>query len=321
VPGFFWFAFVKPAFTVVLPAWFSLFPVLPAALPNSATVAKEAWWSEYNAGLPVAGPTTVPADALGVGNNVAGPDKIAAIGMTLGAPLGSTVQTLRLYLKESTEPGANLGAETAAVVACPITGTWEPVLNGKWDDRAEYDCALAKIEGKRSDEGIWSFNLAPVGSQWLSADLPLDQEGIALLVEQSATPVQVSYRSIRTGDFRLDFAAVAPESTETVEPTSVGELDVPEAPAPASTSVTPPTQKTEPETAVLLTQPAQSRRENIGKPNLVGNMPWGVWLLVPIGLGTAAAVSYALGPGMRRGRVRHRAGPVSRALSRRSGDG
>ncbi len=307
--------------SAVLPVWlgaFLIFPVFPTALPRDANVAREAWWSFYGQGLPVAPPTTVPADALAVGHNLAQPDKVAAIGITLQAPAGATIQTLKLVLKEAEGAGANLG--TAVVVACPITGPWEPVVNGNWADAPDYDCELGKEPGKRSDDGLWTFDLSPIGSQWLDAEFPLEQAGVLFLIEQATEPVQISFRGIKTGEFRLEFAASAPAETEPVGPLVVGGLEVPETPAAAPAPAQPTTNDATP--AVLLTQPAQNRSGNPTEPDLLGNLPWGAWLLVPIALGIAGVVSYALGAGAHRGgRANRRAGAVSRALSRGQQEG
>ena len=300
-----------------LPVWFGaflIFPMFPTALPRDANIATEAWWSFYGQGLPVAPPTTVPVDSLAVGHNLAQPDKVSAVGITLQAPAGATVETLSLTLKEAEGPGANIGAETAAVSACPITGPWEPIVNGNWADVPTYDCDLAKIAGKRSPDGMWAFDLRPIGEQWLNADFPLEQAGVLLLIEQATQPTQVSFRSIKTGEFRLEFAVTAPSETEPAEPVVVGGLE-PEAPAAA-----PPTEPSAPNDAtpaVLLTQPAQNKTTTPAEPDILGNLPWGAWLLVPIALGIAGLVSYALGEGARLGgRANRRAGAVTRALSR-----
>jgi hypothetical protein len=308
--------------SAALPVWFGaffVFPTFPTALPRDANIATEAWWSFYGQGLPAAPPTTVPADALGVGHIVAQQDKIAAIGITLQAPTGSTVQTLSLTLKEAEGVAANIGSDTAAVTACPITGPWEPALNGNWADVPSYDCELAKVAGKRSPDGMWTFDLAVMGEQWLDDEFPLEQAGVILMIEEASTPVQVSFSAIKTGQFRLEFAASAPQESEAAPPVVVGGLDVPAAPvaepAPATT-----TGADEP--AVLLTQPTQNKTGSAPEPDILGNLPWGAWLLVPIALGIAGMVSYALGAGAKRGAGgQRRAGAVSRALSRRSEDG
>lgn len=300
-----------------LPVWFGallIFPMFPTALPRDANIAKEAWWSFYGQGLPVAPPTTVPADALSVGHNLAQPYKVAAIGITLQAAPGSTVQTLTLALKEAEGAGANLGAASAVVVACPITGPWEPVVNGNWADVPDYDCELARSAGKRSDDGVWTFDLLAIGSQWLDAEFPLEQAGVLLLIEQATEPQQISFRAIKTGEFRLEFAASAPTEAEPAEPVVVGGLESPAAPAPTPVA---PSAPNDASPAVLLTQPTQNKTTGVAEPDILGNLPWGAWLLVPIALVLAGAVSYAIGEGGRRGaRTHRRTGAVSRALSR-----
>ena len=307
------------ALGAIVPVFFFVFPMFPVSVPRDADIPGEAWWNFYTAGLPAATPTTVPADGLGVGHNIAQPDKVAAIGITLQAEPASTVELLALHLKESVAPAANVGAETAVVSACPITGFWEPVLNGEWTDVPAYDCTLGKVAGERSADGTWSFDLLGFGAQWLDPDFPLEQRGILLVVEESTTPVQISFNAIRTGLFRLEFAATAPTETETPEPVVVGGLDAPaELPTFAPPPAAPPAVD-DATPAVLLTQPAQNR-ENVAGPR--GKLPWGVWLLAPIAIGAAGTVSYALGPGGRRnGRAGRREGPVSRALSRRAAGG
>jgi hypothetical protein len=307
------------ALSAIVPVVFFFFPVFSASVPRDANISGEAWWNFYTAGLPAATPTTVPADGLGVGHNVAQPDKVAAIGITLQADPGATVQRLALHLKEAAVPAANIGAETAVVSACPITGFWEPVLNGEWTDVPDYDCTLGKAAGKRSTDGTWSFDLLSFGTQWLDAEFPLEQRGILLLVEESTTPVQISFNAIRTGQFRLEFAATAPTETETPAPVVVGGLEAPvEIPSFAPPPAAPPAVD-DAAPAVLVTQPAQNR-EFVAGPR--GKLPWGVWLLVPIAIGGAAAVSYALGPGGRTSGVGgRREGAVSRVLSRRAAGG
>lgn len=306
----------------ILPIWVGvlLFPVMPASAPTDARVGDNAWWSLYGQGLPFAPPSSVPADALGVGHNVAQSDKVAAIAISLRAPIGSSVQKLALTLMEADATAANLGAAGAAVVACPITGPWDPVANGDWVDVPDYDCTLGKVAGKRADNGTWTFDLKPFGDQWLDADFPLEQAGILLLIESSSQPVQVSFLDTSTGAFRLEFAATEPDA-EPTEPVVVGGLEIPE-PVPTVTIPIAPAAPAPPATAepeVILAQPTQAQTESNLETDTLGNLPWGAWLLIPILLGGGAAVSYALGPGARRTTaVRRRAGAVTRALSRQA---
>jgi hypothetical protein len=307
------------AMAAVLPVWFVPFSLPSSTAAQGANVPKDAWWNLIAAGLPVPPPTLVPDDAIAVGHNGVAADKAAAIGIELDAPAGSAVDTLTLTLKETGGSGPNIGSDGAAVVACPATGPWEPVHNGNWADVPTYDCELAKANGSRSPDGTWTFDLAGLGRQWLDPEFPLEQAGVVFLIEQAMLPVQVSFAGVATGEFRLTFIASAPSETEEPEPVVVGGLPAPE-PEPAAAAPAVDSPPTDDEPAVLVTQPAQSQREGIREPNLTGNLPWGTWLLVPLALGGAAAVSYALGAKLRSGGGRGREGAVSRALSRQSAD-
>jgi len=57
---------------------------------------------------------------------------------------------------------------------------------------------------------------------------------------------------------------------------------------------------------------AAANPANVG--DLTGNLPWYVWLLIPIGLVFALLTSLALGSGAQPRHEAHRAGGVSRAL-------
>jgi hypothetical protein len=310
--------------TALVPVWFFGFFFPMATSAADARVPADAWWNALAVSSPapisVPPPSSVPAEAIAVGHEVQ-PDKMAAIGITLQSPRGSIVDKLTLTLKEAGGPAANIGAAGAKVVACPITGPWEPVHNGAWSAVPDHDCGLAKVEGKRSDDGTWTFDLRSFGAQWLDAEFPLDQSGILFLIEQSTSPVQISFFGVKTGRYRLEFSARAPSEPQPTKPVVVGALPSPGAAPPLLGAPAPEAPATDESPAVLITRPAQSRGEPIRKPNLTGNLPWGAWLLVPIAIGAAAAVSYALGPGRDQQTSRRRFGPVSRALSRGERDG
>lgn len=292
-----------------------------ATAARDANVGDDGWWNALALGLPVAPPTTVPPDAIAVGHNGFDRDKVAAVSVKLQAPIGATIQTLKLSLKEQPATAANVGAAGAGVVACPATGPWEPVHNGAWVAAPTFDCELGKAQGKRGADGTWTFDLAGLGEQWLDSEFPLEQAGVVFHIEQSTTPVQVSFFGIKTGEFRLEFSATTPSEPKPAEPVVVGGLPAPAEPTPVSAPAAEPPVIDEGEPAVLVTQPVQTRNEAIADPNITGNLPWGAWLLVPIAIGTAAAVSYALGAGRSQGAKTRREGPVTRALSRQRQEG
>lgn len=307
-------------------------PSMAGAQDASTTTEKTGWWNRYvgpaengGPGLPVPPPSTVPPNAIAVGATNGTADKVAAIGFAVDVPDDLRLTELALVLTEATEPGANVRADSAKVFACPVTAPWSEARNGRWIDRPTAECDLGVVAGERSAAGSWFFDLTDLGALWLDDDSPLEQNGVALFVDaaQSAN-TQVSFRDDTAGGVFLSLETErapaeqadapapqpAPEPRPTVfsaPPFDPGPVDVPP-PAAVSTP--------EPEPAVLMTRPATSQGE-LREPNVLGNLPWGVALLVPLVLGTAALLSYSLGPAGEPDTASSRRGAVSRALARR----
>jgi hypothetical protein len=306
------------AASAVVPVLFLFFPLLTAAVPRNAAVPNEAWWNYYTLEPTVGTPTTVPSDAIGVGNLIGSSDKVAAIGLKLNAEPGSRLDALTLSLKESDAPLANVNAASAKVQACAITGPWAPAMNSDWNSVPSYDCDLGRVVGKRSDDGTWTFDLAPLGKQWIDSDFPLEQSGVIFFVPEASQPTQISFRSIRTGEFRLEFAVSAPAESEPGEPVVIGALPKPEVPAPAVAPQAPAAPADGAEPAILEAAPVQNRTEQVGKTDTLGNLPWATWLLVPLVVALAVIVSRALSPDAGSSKPRKRDGAVTRALARRA---
>jgi hypothetical protein len=93
----------------------------------------------------------------------------------------------------------------------------------------------------------------------------------------------------------------------------VEEFFEPFEPGPEPEVVSAPTEP-EPPTAILNTERAVTQRERITEPNILGNLPWVVLLLMPVALGAALLLSYLLGPAGEPAAARRRSGAVSRAL-------
>src|SRR5438105_409959 len=74
-------------------------------------------------------PPTVPGDAIAASAGAGQVDKVAAVGIGVAVADGATLDGLTLRLKESPAAGANTGAETAKVTACPATVPWGPAQN------------------------------------------------------------------------------------------------------------------------------------------------------------------------------------------------
>ena len=186
---------------------------------SSAILTQDGWWNRAqgrqeaepeNPLRPVIGgtvpsPSTVPPDGLGVGAVLGEPDKVAAVGFLLEAPLDAFVDRLVLTLKESGAANANANAAAGAIVACPITDFWASVKNGDFVNRPACDDAAA-VPGVRGADGTWTFDLTLTGSSWL--DGTLTQNGV-LLKEAVEPPVsfQVSFGDLTTQSISLEFAS------------------------------------------------------------------------------------------------------------------
>ncbi len=112
------------------------------------------WWTSAQiSGVPVGAASFVPEGGLQVASGSQGPVSIAAL--RIAAPEGTTV-ALTLHL----EVGST--AETATVVACPITAAWDPVRAGALTDAPEWDCAAAQATATvDADTALLSLTLPP----------------------------------------------------------------------------------------------------------------------------------------------------------------
>ena len=118
----------------VVAAVFSTTPVPGTGAQEGSAAPIEAsgegWWNllstrpETELGALVPSPGTpapdVPEGSVPVSVRFGQTEKVAAIGVVLSAPTGSTVTSATLTLTEVEEATAQLRAEDAGVVACPI---------------------------------------------------------------------------------------------------------------------------------------------------------------------------------------------------------
>lgn len=223
-------------------------PVVPAGAADSRGVATQGgWWNRLqgpadgepdgNAIRPlipaVPSAPNVPADAIATSGGAGQVDKVAAVGIDLDLADGARVEGLTLRLKESTAGGANVGAEGAGVVACPATTPWGPVENGAWRDRPAVDCTIGSVDGVRTDDGTWTFDLTAIGRLWGDPFAPLPHNGVVLSVEPAATPapVQVSWLDVDSGQVVLELVATpgAPLPEGSDDPAAPGPLAAPPA--------------------------------------------------------------------------------------------
>lgn len=146
---------------------------------RKASVVKHGWWWTANEPPPETGllaapqpPTpTTPNGTLAVGALGGDPERIAAIEVALKAKPGSEVRSFDMVLRESAQPGANVNAEGATILACPVVELfWADGNAAAWKDRPEYDCEIASAKGTRDETGLWHFDLSDIAATWLAED-------------------------------------------------------------------------------------------------------------------------------------------------------
>ncbi|QZY29231.1 hypothetical protein [Nocardioides coralli] len=173
-------------------------PAVAAKAPEpgemrGAGVVQTGWWSRVNEPPPETGllaPPDVPAPAAPAGTlpvAVANGERerISAIEFSLRGEPEGVVDTLQLSLRESTEPGAQVSAQLAAISACPVAeSSWIGRDNSRWANRPLFDCDLGAVPGTRDDNGVWTFDLTVLATQWLSSS-HTDSTAVVLVGEQA----------------------------------------------------------------------------------------------------------------------------------------
>jgi hypothetical protein len=303
--------------------------VAPAHAAGTATADKEGWWAVTGRAVPDASvPETVPAGAIGIAATGGQATKVAALGIVLDAAKGSTVQTFTLTLKEAEGTGAQQNSDSAAVVACPITDFFSGEANGKLSDAPAADCAAAKSEGSRNDDGTWTFDLKAIADVWLDPFGTIGANGLRF------DPVDGSFQVSLTGkeDAVFDIAVSPPQddtdpfdSATTTVPggftggssgSAGGGITAGPPPAVEVPSSTPDAPGATTTTVAAASERTTSRPSRAGDTG--GNLPGGTPLLALVVLGGGVLVALALGPaGRRRAVSSRRGGGVSRALEAR----
>jgi hypothetical protein len=313
---------------------------------TGATVDKVGWWHSKNvatstpaANVTVPPPPGVPAGTLAVGAVNGEPDRITAIGILPEATTGDTITSFTLSIKEAGPPAAGFNGTAAKIVACPITEFWVGGENGTWDTRPKYDCGLAKAAGTRAADGTWTFDLLAVGQAWVNPAGTLAPDGV-VLVEEVASPdgfqtvfatsgvgalvvtLQFEHGAGSTNDgFFADDPALTGDSSGSFDSGSSG-FDVP---AIGSSYIPvgglPSPEVASPSAGATPQDAAPVAPSTIAyHPNVFGNMPGGVALVVPAFLVLLGLVAYSLGPaGEPMAATRQRG--VSRALAARAASG
>ena len=151
-------------------------PAEPGKL-QGGSVVQEGWWSKANEPAPETGlvaPPSAPAAAAPKGTLPVAvvngeQERVSAIQLDLQGKPNATVSQVELALRESAEPGAQLSSQLAQVSACPVTeASWVGTENGAWKNQPTYDCDAVSAPGERSEDGVWTFDLTLLASEWLS---------------------------------------------------------------------------------------------------------------------------------------------------------
>lgn len=306
---------------------------------SSATLTSEGWW-ERKPNLP-----NVPATGLPVAAENGNPSRVSAFGLHMSIGADEVLASLKLVLKESTEPGANFPPITEQsqgqaqtnilVVACPITSIYTPVDGGELAAAPVADCDLARGDGKRNHtNATWEFDLTSIAELWASN--AIEQKGI-LLVERVGSPLsfQVSFqdRSTNTPLLELETEFVEEEIDDTplteeefeefveggtTDDTSGGGSFFEEVAASVTGSPDTPLGITDTPPTTAPSEPEPESNEPIAnRVPTKGSLPIGALGLVPGVLGLALLFGVVLGPAGDPATARTREGGLSRALARR----
>ena len=302
---------------------------------TGASIDKVGWWHSANfqtatpaAIVTVPPPPGVPAGTLAVGAAAGEPDRISAIGILPDAQVGDTVTAFTLSIREAGPPAAGFNGAAAKIIACPITEFWVGGENGTWDTRPTYDCELASAEGSRADDGTWTFDLLPIGEAWLDPNGSIAPDGV-VLVEGVEAPegFQTVFATSGEGAIVVTFeftpgAGNEPEPpsfdgggvppTDDFAPPSFGSDDIPVGGLPTPDVETPTAGETPQDAPPVAPRPIAS-----SGPNVFGNLPGGLVLLVPLFMGLLGLLTYSLGPAGEPAAATRQRG-VSRALAARA---
>lgn len=306
---------------------------------SHAELNDNGWWQKN------AFPPNVPADAVAVSADGGDTSRVAAFGMDVFVGPDEVLGSLKLTLKETTQPGANYPppppeqtagqqpAQSQVVIgACPITKIYTPEDGGPYANAPVADCEVARGDGVRLADGSWEFDLTTLAELWLSN--AMENKGV-LLIERVAAPMsfQVAFQDITTGtpqlDLSTDFALDEETDNGTDDETFTEDVVTPPSggdnffSAIADTDVSTPTTplgivETPPTTAApAAPEPAPAPRVVVNRKPTKGTLPLAMLLLVPAIMGVALVGGMVLGPEGDPATARNREGGLSRALARR----
>lgn len=311
---------------------------------KGAELVKTGWWWAANdtpldatvAAPPQPAAPNVPKGTLPVSSAGGDPEKFSALEFKLSGKPGGMVETAVLVLRENTEPGATVNADTAKILACPVTESfWADGASGQWKARPTYDCDLASAAGERDPRTrLWTFDLTPVASLWTSPDHQ-GSTSVAL-VEAADAPesFQVAFDGPAKEGVGFSFAVGAPPPSGSLPVAGGGSPHSGAAPsgslgasgtgssagAAGSAPALADTPQAAPPADVPAGEPAAAgpALENaapvaapVAAPPWYSGIPAGGYVLLPLALGLAYLMMLALGPD-----AQPAAGPTQRGVSR-----
>jgi hypothetical protein len=331
-------------------AWTGLSPAAAAAAAQDersgsrsrgGDVLKAGWWWAANqppaetgvAAHPQQSPPNVPAGHLPVAATAGEPEKVTAVELRLDAEPGALVGAAEVVLQESTAPGANVNAEAARLVACPVTdGFWADGTAARWDARPSFDCEAAQAAGVRDDKGAWTFDLTGIASSWLTAGAAGSPSFAVVEAVDAPESFQVTFAPVAEGGV-VYRGTYLPASRMTPASGGAGALAaggaVPGGPAATggtgslssgSLGAGAPLDSPPPDGGTAeTTAPVQAATTPVASPTAAqpwhSGLPAATFLLAPFALGLAYLAMLALGPDAQPAAGTSRHG-VSRALER-----
>lgn len=306
---------------------------------GAVTADKEGWWSQTGRTTPAALPTTVPEGAIAVGAAGGQPYAVAALGIVLDAPRGSSASVFTLTLTEAEGTGAQQNPDGAVITACPVTSFFAGDHNGAWEDAPAADCEAASAEGVRNEDGTWTFDLLPLANAWLDPFGTVSANGIRF--DPGDSNFLVSFTGMEDAVFDVSITPAEEESDPFDSATTTvaggftgGSSSSSGSSSGGSVTVAPPPAVDVPtgdgaaagETTTTTAATGDGEAEQAAAPSragdVSGNLPGALLLLAAAAVLTALVVGVALGPlGRTRPGSAARRGGVSRALEARTQTG
>jgi hypothetical protein len=292
---------------------------------TGATIDQTGWWNRTNAVVsPVPGvtlpvitvpaPPSVPAGTIAVSATAGQPEKVAAVDISPEIGTGTAERAI-LTIPEA-DAGEQIENTSAVIVACPITQFWVGGANGQWSNQPPNSCSTLKIPGTRSADGIWTFDITSIAALWLTPG-QLAPNGVALLPEPAAG-TGGTFQVVLAGDpadIGIDFAATPPAPRTTAGAPTTAPAATGGSPSPVTSAA--PATTVAPTPTTVITTTTTKPVDTSGADSILGNLPGGAFLLVPLVLIAAFLLMLVYGPLGEPATGVAREGGVSRALAAR----